>query len=48
MVWSILEALALIAICIGGYLLAGPLALIAWGVLVIVLSLIFNRKGGSA
>ncbi|MCB0913449.1 MAG: hypothetical protein KDB60_17730 [Propionibacteriaceae bacterium] len=48
MVWNILEALALLAICAGGYLIFGPWALIAWGVLVIVLSLVVNRKGGSA
>lgn len=48
MIWDILEALALVAVGTGGFLLFGPWALIAWGVLVLVLSYVVNRKGGSA
>ena len=48
MIWDILEALALLAIGAGGFLLYGPWAIIAWGVLVIAVSVVVNRKGGSA
>ena len=50
MVWDVLEALALMAIVAGGFLLFGPVALIVGGVLVLVMSWLVNRplrlKGG--
>ena len=50
MVWNILEALALASIVAGGFLLFGPWALVAGGLLVLALSLIVNRpeKGGGS
>lgn len=46
MVWDILESLALVAIVAGGVWLFGPWALIAGGVVVLVLSWLVNRRGG--
>jgi len=49
-VWNVLEALALVAIVVGMFLLFGAWGLIAGGVCVLGLSLLVNRpeKGGSA
>lgn len=44
--WDVVEALALVSIVSGGFLLVGPAALVAGGVLVLILSWIVNRKGG--
>jgi hypothetical protein len=46
LVWDILEALSLIAIVAGGFLLFGPPALIVGGVLVLTLSWLVNRGVG--
>ena len=46
MIWDILEALALVSIVAGGFMLFGPWALVVGGVAVILLSLVVNRKSG--
>ncbi len=46
--WDVVEALALVSIVAGGFLLVGPVALVAGGVLVLVLSWLVNRKGGGS
>lgn len=49
MIWDVLEALALVAVVVGLYLLFGAWGLIGGGLAVLLLSLLVNRpKGGSA
>lgn len=45
MVWDLIEAVALVCIVVGGFLMWGPLALIAGGFLVLCLSWLANRRG---
>ncbi len=48
LIWDVLEALALVAVVAGLFLLFGPWGLIGGGVAVLLLSLLVNRpKGGS-
>lgn len=44
--WAVVEALAMACVIAGGFMLAGPVALVAGGVLVLVLSFVVNRKAG--
>lgn len=46
MIWDILEALALVAVVAGLFMLFGAYGLIGGGVGVILLSLLVNRKSG--
>lgn len=46
MLWDVLEAVALLLMVLGGFLLFGPWALIVGGVLVLALSFLVNRKAG--
>lgn len=48
MLWDVIEALALVSIVLGGFLLFGPAALIVGGLLVLAMSWFINRKGGSS
>ncbi len=46
LVWSVVEALALVCIIAGGFMLWGAWALIVGGVLIVALSFVVNRKVG--
>ena len=51
MIWELLEALAIVAVVLGGFLLFGPWALVVCGSVFIAVSVIrghLARKGGSA
>lgn len=44
--WDALEAVALLLIVLGGFLLFGAWALIVGGALIVALSFVVNRKAG--
>lgn len=46
MLWDALEAVALLLMVVGGFLLFGAWALIVGGALVLALSFVVNRKAG--
>ncbi len=47
MFWSVVEAVALAVMVLGGFLLFGAWALIVGGACVLALSYLVNRKGGA-
>ncbi len=46
MLWELLEAVALMLVIAGGFMLVGPWALVAGGLLLLLLSFVVNRKAG--